>query len=79
MARWVRTTDEGHHVTTLELFFDLVFVFTFTQVTALVADDLTWRGVVRGILLLAIIWWAWVAYSWLGNHTHADEGVVREE
>ena len=38
-------THEGHGVTTLELFFDLVFVFAITQVTALMAEDLGWRGV----------------------------------
>ena len=37
----VRPTDESHRVTSLELFFDLVFVFALTQVTALMSEDLT--------------------------------------
>ena len=41
-------THEGHGVTTLELFFDLVFVFAITQVTALMAEDLGWRASLRG-------------------------------
>jgi len=75
--RFVRPTGEGHRVTTLELFFDLVFVFAITQVTALMADDLSLRGVVRGLVLIALLWWAWCSYAWLGNQAQADEGVVR--
>jgi low temperature requirement protein LtrA len=64
-------------VTTLELFFDLVFVFAITQVTALMADELGWRGALRGLVLLALLWWAWCSYAWLGNQARADEGIVR--
>jgi low temperature requirement protein LtrA len=63
--------------TTLELFFDLVFVFALTQVTALLAHDLTVHGVVNGMLILGLLWWAWVCYSWVGNVVRADEGWVR--
>ena len=61
-------------VTPLELFFDLVFVFALTQVTALMADDLTGRGVLRGMLVLGLLWWCWAGYAWLGNVVRADEG-----
>jgi low temperature requirement protein LtrA len=70
-------TDEGHGVTTVELFFDLVFVFAITQVTAFMADDLGWRGALRGLVLLCLLWFAWRSYAWLGNQAHADEGIVR--
>ena len=46
--RHVHPTDDSHRVTTLELFFDLVFVYALTQVTALMAADPTWRGGLRG-------------------------------
>jgi low temperature requirement protein LtrA len=72
-----RPTDEQHRVTTLELFFDLVFVFAFTQVTALMAANPTAVGAVRGLVILALLWWAWCSYAWLGNQAQADEGVVR--
>ena len=49
-----RPTDELHRVTTLELFFDLVFVFAFTQVTALMAADPTPTGALRGLVVLAL-------------------------
>ena len=64
-------------MTTFELFFDLVFVFAFTQVTALMADEPSGRGVLRGLVLMALLWWAWCSYAWLGNQAHAEEGVVR--
>ncbi len=43
-------TRENHTVTTLELFFDLVFVFAITQVTALMAEDIGPRGLLRGLV-----------------------------
>jgi Bacterial low temperature requirement A protein (LtrA) len=52
---------DEHEVTPLELFFDLTFVFAMTQVTILLADDPTWAGVFRGMLVLAALWWAWSA------------------
>jgi len=64
-------------VTPLELFFDLVFVFAFTQVTGLMSADLTAEGVVRGMLVLAALWWAWAAYAWLTNTVDPDEGAER--
>lgn len=72
----VHPTDETHGVTELELFFDLVFVFAFTQVTQLMATDPTAQGAVRGLVLLALLWWAWCSYSWLGNQARADRGLV---
>ena len=64
-------------VTPLELFFDLVFVFALTQVTALMAADPTWLGLLRGMAVLTVLWWAWVAYVWIGTTTSADDGVAR--
>ena len=61
----------------LELFFDLVFVFAVTQVTALMSHDPTWEGLGQGLLVLAALWWAWGAYAWLTNYIAADEGVER--
>jgi low temperature requirement protein LtrA len=66
-----------HQITPLELFFDLVFVFAITQVTSLVVDDPTWGGVLRGMLVLAAIWWAWEAYAWLTSALDVDEGGTR--
>jgi low temperature requirement protein LtrA len=70
-------TSEDQRVTTLELFFDLVFVFALTQITTLMAHDLTWHGVVRGLLLIGLLWWSWIGYAWLTNLVRADEGAIR--
>ena len=64
-------------VTPLELFFDLVFVLSFTQVTATVAHHGDWAGLGEGILILAAVWWAWAAYGWLTNTIDPDENVNR--
>jgi low temperature requirement protein LtrA len=64
-------------VTPLELFFDLVFVLALTQCTALMADDPSWAGLARGLLILGVLWWSWVGYSWLTSVVDPEEGVVR--
>jgi low temperature requirement protein LtrA len=69
--------EHEHRVTPLELFFDLVFVFGFTQVSTLMSDDPTWSGLGNGLLILAALWWAWVGYAWLTNFVDPDEGAVR--
>src|SRR5215211_9433503 len=60
-------------VAPLELFFDLVFVFALTQVTALMSQHPTWEGLGQGMLVLAALWWAWGAYAWLTNYIAAEE------
>jgi low temperature requirement protein LtrA len=54
-------------VTPLELFFDLVFVFGFTQVTTLLSDNPTWSELGHALLVLVAFWLAWAAYAWLTN------------
>jgi low temperature requirement protein LtrA len=73
----IQPNHENATVTPLELYFDLVFVFALTQVTAMMADDLTARGVLRGMLVLALLWWSWTGYAWLCNVVRADEGGAR--
>jgi low temperature requirement protein LtrA len=72
-----RVVEGGQRVTPLELFFDLVFVFAITQVTGFLADDPSWGGLLRGLLLLGALWWAWAAYAWLTNTLNPEEGAVR--
>jgi low temperature requirement protein LtrA len=70
-------SERVERVTPLELFFDLVFVFAITQVTTLLAADPTWGGLLRGLIVLAALWWAWAAYAWLTNTLNPEEGIVR--
>ena len=73
----MEASERVERVTPLELFFDLVFVFAITQVTTLLSADPTWGGLVRGMLVLAALWWAWAAYAWLTNTLNPEEGLVR--
>jgi low temperature requirement protein LtrA len=68
---------EGERVTPLELFFDLVFVLALTQCTALMANEPTWSGLAQGLLVLGMLWWAWVGYAWLTSVVDPEEGAVR--
>ena len=58
------------------MFFDLVFVFGFTQVTTVLSRNPTWSGLGHGLLILATLWWAWAAYAWLTNTVDPDVGAV---
>jgi low temperature requirement protein LtrA len=60
-------TEPGTRVSTIELFFDLVFVFTITQLTALLATHTTWRAFGQILLMLGVIWWMYSGYAWLTN------------
>ena len=68
---------EETSVSPLELFFDLVFVLAITQCTALMADDPTWEGVAKGLLVLGMLWWSWVGYAWLTSVVNPDDLTVR--
>jgi low temperature requirement protein LtrA len=54
-------------VSTLELFFDLVFVFTITQLTSLLARDMSFAAAGRVLLVFGVLWWMYGAYAWLTN------------
>ncbi|MDQ3738965.1 MAG: low temperature requirement protein A [Actinomycetota bacterium] len=73
----LRGTDDEHRVTTLELFFDLVFVYALTNVTGLMEHDVGGETVLEGVITLALVWFGWCAYTWLGNQAKADEGLLR--
>jgi low temperature requirement protein LtrA len=72
----VQHAEREQRVTPLELLFDLVFVFAFTQVTTVLSDDPTWSGLGHGLLILTALWWAWAAYAWLTNTIDPEEGAV---
>ena len=71
------TLRESASVTPLELFFDLVFVLALTQCTALMAKEPTPAGIAKGLLVLGVLWWAWVGYAWLTSVVDPEEGIVR--
>jgi low temperature requirement protein LtrA len=73
----VRRGTEQASVAPLELFFDLVFVFALTQVTAFMADDLTWIGVLHGTLIVLLLWWSWIGYAWIANVASPDQATMK--
>lgn len=68
---------DEERVTPLELFFDLVFVLAITQCTTLMSDHPTWRGLLEGMLVLGVLWWAWTGYAWLTSVIDPEEGTVQ--
>jgi low temperature requirement protein LtrA len=72
----IAAVEQEHRVTPRELFFDLVFVFAFTQVATLLANEPTFAGIGRGVLVLAALWWAWSAYAWFTNTVDPEEELV---
>jgi low temperature requirement protein LtrA len=66
------TIDRSPKVSTLELFFDLVFVFTITQLTGLLVDGSGAASAVQVAVLLAVIWWMYDGYAWLTNAIATD-------
>lgn len=67
-----REEEEVQGVSTLELFFDLVFVFTITQLTGVLSDEPTWTGFLQVSLMLGIIFWMYGGFAWLTNSVAVD-------
>lgn len=75
--RLTATRRDGRQVTTLELFFDLVFVLAITQTSGLMETGHAWRAVGQALLALGVIWWTWVGYAWLTSVVDPDSGLAR--
>ena len=69
--------SEDRRVSTLELFFDLVFVFTITQLTALLRHGGLGEGLLHGAVMLALIYWMYGAFAWLTNAAPMMDNAVR--
>lgn len=69
--------DREQGATFVELFFDLVFVYAVTQLTAFVLHDLTWGGVGRAAVLFWLVWWAWTQFTWTLNLADTEHSWVR--
>lgn len=67
----------GYGTTTLELFFDLVFVFAVTQVSHLLLADVGWEGAWQAAFCLLVVWWAWQYTAWVTNELDPDQSIVR--
>src|SRR3954447_25224328 len=72
-----RPAGTEQRATSLELFYDLVFVFAVTQVSHHLLDDLTWRGAGQSAFLLLVVWWSWNYTTWVTNELDPESPVVR--
>jgi low temperature requirement protein LtrA len=79
MSRFARLRSDGEeqHATSLELFYDLVFVFAVTQVSHLLLAHLTWEGAGQAAMVLLVVWWAWNYTTWVTNELDPESTVVR--
>ncbi len=68
---------EGQGVAFVELFFDLVFVFALTEVTALAVERLDWEGAAKSLLIFWMVWWAWTQWTWALNASNTDHRFLR--
>ncbi|WP_328534380.1 low temperature requirement protein A [Micromonospora zamorensis] len=76
--QWLLRERRGVEPTTsMELFFDLVFIFTTTQLTHYLIAHPDWRGAARTALLLALIWFVWIYTAWGTNWLRPDQAPVR--
>jgi low temperature requirement protein LtrA len=66
------STDRSVRVSTLELFFDLVFVFTITQLTGVLVDGEGFTAIAQVVVMLLLIWWMYDGYAWLTNAITTD-------
>jgi low temperature requirement protein LtrA len=71
-VRTATLADPPVRVSTLELFFDLVFVFTITQVTAIMVESPDGSGVAQAAITMSIIYWMYGGYAWLTNSRGPD-------
>jgi low temperature requirement protein LtrA len=70
-------TGTERRTTPVELLWDLAFVYAITQVTHFLLFHLTWGGFLRGMILLALVWWAWSAFVWAANAQEEDSGTMQ--
>ncbi len=79
MSRFQRPAGdpERQRATSLELFYDLVFVFAVTQVSHLLLRHLDWEGVGQSVVVLLVVWWSWNYTTWVTNELDPESIVVR--
>ncbi len=70
-------SPEDQSVTFVELFFDLVFVFSVTQVAGLLHHHLDWTGLGQAVLVFWLVWWAWSQFTWALNAADTTHAAVQ--
>jgi len=74
-VKLTKPTDQS--VTFVELFFDLVFVFSVTQVVTLLGHEISWQTAGQATLVFWLIWWAWTQFAWALNTANTEDSFIR--
>jgi len=73
--------EPGRAATTLELFFDLVFVIAVsaasTQLHHAISEGHASSGLLSYVMVFFAIWWAWMNFSWFGTSFSTDDWLYR--
>ena len=79
LTPWMRRRDseDGHRVTNLELFFDLVFVFCVTKLSHMLIAHFTPLGALQTLILTMAVWWTWICTGWVTNWLNPEKTPVR--
>jgi low temperature requirement protein LtrA len=77
VSRFQRPRGTEQRATTLELFYDLVFVFAITQISHLLLEHLSWDGFGQSLVTLLAVWWSWNYTTWVTNELDPESVVVR--
>lgn len=67
----------SQRASTLELFYDLVFVFAITQVSHLLLEHITWVGILQSLIILLAVYWSWNYTTWTTNELDTETIPVR--
>ena len=73
----VPDSSEDFAADPVELFFDLAFVFAFSQLVGLLLDSPTWNGVGQAALIFLMLWLPWTQFTWSANAVPGNSRVVR--
>jgi low temperature requirement protein LtrA len=77
VASVVRPREVARAVTPLELFFDLVYVFTINQLTHSLFAHVDARGMAQTLVLTLAVMYAWFMTVWTSNWLDGDRRPVR--
>lgn len=70
-------SPDDQSVTFVELFFDLVFVFSITQIVGILHDGVTTVSVAQAVLVFWLVWWAWTQFTWALNAANTDHNSIQ--
>jgi low temperature requirement protein LtrA len=73
----LRDPVQSQRVDFLELIFDVVFVFAFTQLSQRLVDELSWLGLYKVLVLLLAMWWIWYRLAWTTNRYNPNRPTIR--